>query len=84
MLLILEILLTIFAWRKGWKWFALLPLGIGVVISFLIGIIVGASGGSVDTAKGIGLVFDILVIIILVVMNIKKPDETKSDVTKEF
>jgi hypothetical protein len=25
-MIIIEILLTIFAWRKGWRWFSLIPI----------------------------------------------------------
>jgi hypothetical protein len=37
MLLIAEIILTIFAWRAGWKWLALIPVGVAFLIGFIIG-----------------------------------------------
>ena len=73
MLLILEIILTVFAWRKGWRWLALLPIGIGILIGFFMGFGVGASGGSIDSIKGISLVFDIVVVIVLIIMCVKGP-----------
>ena len=42
MLLIIEVALTI-AWRKGWKGYALLPVGISLVIALFTGAAVGAS-----------------------------------------
>ena len=38
MLLLLEIWLTITAWRKGYKALALIPLGLAVLIGFSIGL----------------------------------------------
>jgi hypothetical protein len=73
MLLIAEIILTIFAWRKGWRWYALLPLAIAFGIGFFMGIGIGASGGDISTVKGIGIIFDILAVIVLIVMCVKGP-----------
>jgi uncharacterized membrane protein YfcA len=78
MLLIAEIILTIFAWRKGWKWFALIPLGIALLLGFLIGVAIGGSGGSIDNVRGLSLVLDIIVVIILIVMNVKSPKSNES------
>jgi hypothetical protein len=72
MLLILEIGLAIWAWKRGWKGWALLPIGIGLAGGFLIGFIMGASGASMGSILGVGLVCDILLIITLIVM-IAKP-----------
>lgn len=67
MLLIAEIILTIIAWQKGWRWLALIPIGIAVVI----GLIVGASTGSTDV--GAYIIFDILAVIALIIMIVVKP-----------
>jgi uncharacterized membrane protein YfcA len=72
MLLIAEIILTIFAWRNGWKWYALIPLGICMVIGFLIGLIVGMFGGTLPALSPV-LIFDLLAIVALIVMVCKKP-----------
>jgi hypothetical protein len=40
MLLIAQILLTVQAWRKGWRAWALLPVGMDLLIGMLIGIAV--------------------------------------------
>lgn len=47
-MLYLEILLTVVAWFRGWKWKALFPLAIVVLIGIFVGIGAGASGGTGD------------------------------------
>lgn len=64
---ILVVLLTIVAWRHGWRWKALLPVGICVGMAFLIGPGVESSGGS-DMVWVV-----IIAIIVLILMCIKKP-----------
>jgi uncharacterized membrane protein YfcA len=72
-MLILEIILTIFAWRKGWRWLALLPMGIALLVGFSIGIGIGANGGD-PSSVGFGAVFiDIIAIIALIIMVATKP-----------
>ena len=63
MLLILEVALTISAWKRGWHGWALLPLGIGIIIA----IWAGATLASVDFLT----LIDIAVVIILAVMTAK-------------
>ncbi len=70
---IIEIVLTIFAWRKGWKWYSLLPLGSVILIGLLIGFSVGISGGNFSYIKIFGPILDIIAIIILIILNIKGP-----------
>ena len=72
MLLIAEIILTIFAWRNGWKWLALLPIGIGFTLGLVVGFVIGASGGSTENAGWV-VILDIIVTIVLIVMCSKKP-----------
>jgi uncharacterized membrane protein YfcA len=86
MLLIAEFILTIFAWRNGWRWYSLIPIGVAVVIGIIIGISVGASGGSVDDVNGVALIFDIGAVIALIVLCAKKPKsaiESTTNVTTE-
>src|SRR4030042_1162605 len=69
--LIAEIGLTIGAWTRGWKAWALLPLGIGFGSAFLLGLILGAMGLSEDSALMVSLIIDILVICVLIFMVAK-------------
>jgi hypothetical protein len=70
MFIFIEVVLTIFAWINGWRWRALLPLGIGLVLGSYLATIVALSGGTTDTAWTI--IFDIMASIVLIIMcNIK-------------
>lgn len=71
MVFILEIGLTVAAWRRGWKEWALLPLGIGFGIGFLVGLIMGASGASEGSIFAMSLVGDVICIGALIAMTIK-------------
>jgi hypothetical protein len=71
MLLVLEIALTIAALLRGWKGWALLPLGMGIGLGFLVGLVMGASGASADGAFAIGLLLDLICIVTLIVMVVK-------------
>jgi hypothetical protein len=68
MLLILEILLTIAAWRKGWKSRALLPMGFVLFIAFVIGLSIGVSGTNVESTYGVLVLLDLLGVVSLIVM----------------
>ena len=89
MFLIAEIILTIVAWNRGWRWKSLLPLIIGFVgafvLGFLIGTIIAASGGSIEpvmrAVPSLSIFFNVGVITALIVMCIKKP-AVKSEVKK--
>ncbi|HPI81857.1 MAG TPA: hypothetical protein PK122_01345 [Candidatus Paceibacterota bacterium] len=85
MLLLAEIILTIFAWRKGYKWLSLLPLGVGLITGFILGAGIAASGGDVVTARGLSIFIDLLVIVALVGMLLAKKqtkDLEKTDLTE--
>jgi len=70
MLLIAEIILTIFAWKAGWKWLALIPVG----VAFLIGFVIGTQLDSTASLTGLSWfsLFDVAVIGILIFMIVKK------------
>ena len=73
MILILEIILTISAWRKGWKGWALLPMGICLSVGFLIGMAVGASGGTMEDVLPLCVFIELAALISLIVMVAKAP-----------
>ena len=73
MLLILEIWLTVKAWRKGWKALALLQLGVALGIGFVVGAVIGASGGSGEDLWAWGLIGDLTAIVILAFMCARLP-----------
>lgn len=46
MILLIEIALTVWAWRRGWKGWALLPVGIALGMGLMIGFACGAAGSN--------------------------------------
>lgn len=54
MLLVLEIILTIAAWKRGWKGWALLPWVIALVAAFTVSLVRGAATGFVADVILIG------------------------------
>ncbi|MFQ5964354.1 MAG: hypothetical protein ACE5KZ_08730 [Candidatus Scalinduaceae bacterium] len=67
MLLIAEIVLTVIAWNRGWKWFSLMPLGVGAGFAFFVGIVIGAGGGTIENT-GVFVILDFIVIITQIVL----------------
>jgi hypothetical protein len=80
--LIIQIIMTGVAWKKGWGPKALLPMVIGLGLAFIIGFTAGLSGGSPrDIAAPLVLV-DLGMLISLIVMVSRKP--AKSETSKEI
>lgn len=79
MLLILEIGLTIWAWKRGWKGWALLPLLGAFAGGFITGLVMGNSIHSMGSLIGATIIFDILCIIILIIM-VAKPRQKEQPV----
>jgi uncharacterized membrane protein YfcA len=77
LLLIAEIVLTIIAWQKGWRWIALIPMGVVLIIGFIIGGAIGASGGTVSDIPAGTILLDITAVIALIVLISVKPKSKK-------
>jgi hypothetical protein len=77
MLLILEIALVIWAWKRGWKGWALLPILICAGVSFMYGFIMGGLEISIEGLDAYTLLFDLGCIAALIGM-IAKPRKTAS------
>ena len=54
MLIVLEIGLTIAAWKRGWKGWALLPWVIALVAAFIVSLVRGAATGVVADVVLVG------------------------------
>jgi hypothetical protein len=65
---LIEIWLTVAAWRKGWRWRALLPFGGAFALMFLVGVGVASGGARVGDVRPLGLMSDLLVIGVLAAM----------------
>lgn len=76
--LIIEIILTIVAALRGWKWKAVIPVGASLLLGFIIGIIGGSMGYTADDMSWV-IVFDAIAIIILIIMCIVKPKSMNVD-----
>jgi H+/gluconate symporter-like permease len=81
MLLILEIALTIAAWKNGWGARALLPLAGAFLVAFLGGVAIGASGGSVADGRVLGFLCDLGAVIVLGVMSRKSPSSEETSLS---
>ena len=72
-MLIIEIALSVAAWRKGWKAWALLPLGVVIGIEALIWVAVGASGGSIEQAAPMLIGLDLVGMGVLIGLATREP-----------
>jgi len=71
-MLVIAVILTVVAWLRGWKWWALLPLGLGVGGGYLVGFVLYSVGpATVPTwSFMLGGMFDVLAILALAVMAV--------------
>src|SRR4030042_6179325 len=69
--LIPEIGLTIWAWNRGWKGWALLPVPLGYAAAFLMGFIMGAMGFSENDIIAPALILEGLIFAVLIFMIAK-------------
>jgi uncharacterized membrane protein YfcA len=82
--LLVEIALTIAAIKRGWKKsVAWLPIGITYFVCFVIGLAVGASGGSVEDVIGLVLLIELICIGVLIAMVVRAPHRQKATQLKE-
>jgi len=79
---IIEILLTTKAWHKGWRGYALLPLGILIPAGLLLGIVIGSSGGGPEQALPVGILLEVACIGILIRMAAKGPRPAPAPVAR--
>jgi uncharacterized membrane protein YfcA len=85
MLFLIEVCLTIAAWRKGWGAKALIPFGVGMVVAMLLGAAVGLSGGqrAVAQAFPMFLILDLALIAVLAWLATRAPQEVPLSVVPE-
>jgi hypothetical protein len=73
-LLLVEIGLTIAAWKKGWRAKALLPVGVSLVLGLLFGIAIGLGGGTIEAAFPAAVLVDLVTIGVLITMVRRAPN----------
>jgi len=71
MLLVLEIILTVIAWRRGWKWRALLAPAIMLGVVFVAGFVSRAIGGPEQMPTVVEVLIDVALIGTLIIMVIR-------------
>jgi hypothetical protein len=76
MLLIVEVMLTVAAWRKGWGAWALLPLGAMLPAGFAI----GALFGPPVAATPLPILLDLAAIVALIGLNTMQPRSTSNTI----
>ena len=77
LLLILEIGLTISAWKRGWKGWALLPGAFTFAAGYMLGMTSGGGSGASVYFFRVGVILDILCVIALIIM-VSKPHRVDS------
>ena len=77
--LLIGIPMTIAAWKRGWKGWAILPLPLALVAQFICGFFVGATASPgttpedlVGSAIAVGLVIDLIAAAVLIGMIVKE------------
>lgn len=78
---ILEIVLAVVAWRRGWGVRALLPLVGALAVGFMAGGVVRDSGGSVSEIRGLAFLADVAAVIALGAMTLYRPRPARIDPT---
>ena len=85
-MLIVEIILTIVAWNKGYKWYSLIPVGATLFVGFMLGFALGGNADYMETVYAFWWV-DGLAIVALILMLIfnpyKKVENEKKGVLEE-
>ena len=66
--LIAEIILTVIAWRKGWRWWALLPAFLAFATGFVLGAAIELTGGNALSALPYSIFIDLIAIFALICM----------------
>jgi hypothetical protein len=67
MILVAQVLLTVQAWRKGWKGWALLPMG----VALLLGLLLGSVTDDVERLVVPGLIGDLLSLAALIGLSVR-------------
>jgi hypothetical protein len=77
-LLMVEILLTVSVWRENWKAWAVMPLCSGVAIAVIMGLAIGANGGTKGDLTVPSLIIDGMCIAALLIMRAHAPKRVKA------
>lgn len=70
---ILQIILTVIAWFRGWKWYALIPLTIGIITSLLMKYIFVNPSNAINMKLFASIITVVINLVLLLLCIIKKP-----------
>lgn len=82
-MLILQVILSIIAWFRGWKWYALIPLTVGVISSILFKYIIINLTDPL-TLKLIASIIGVIINIVLLIMSIRTPKKEDAGQEEEL
>jgi hypothetical protein len=77
MLLIIEIALFISAWRKGWRWRALIPVAAMVGAAMVVLAPSIANGATLESVLPTSVIFDIGLIVWLAILRSRAPKSSR-------
>ena len=77
LMLIIELWLTVAAWRKGWRGYALLPVAFAFVTGLFIGMGAGANGRTLADIMPLAVVLDLVCIGVLIRMAVRGPQSAE-------
>jgi hypothetical protein len=86
MIAVLTVIFTVRAWKKGWRWRALLPMLVGYGAAFFIGIVISADGGAFEGALPVFVLLDLVILGSVIAMASRAPKAvlSSSSVSKIF
>jgi uncharacterized membrane protein YfcA len=82
-MLFIEIALAVAAWKRGWRWRALLPFAAAYAVAFVVGAAVGAGGGAFEPALPVFFLIEVALVIALVLLARREPRPILPDVYPE-
>ncbi|MEK7408192.1 MAG: hypothetical protein AAB225_24240 [Acidobacteriota bacterium] len=77
LMLIIEIWLTVAAWRKGWRGYALRPVAFAFVAGLFIGMGAGTSGRTLADILPLAVLLDLACIGVLIRLAIRGPQSAE-------
>jgi len=79
---IFQIILTIIARNRGWRWLSLIPIAVGLVLGFLIGAIGISMGYSIEDLRW-SIILDLLLYAVLIYMCLKPKQNNTEKLPEE-
>jgi hypothetical protein len=72
-MIFIEIILAWVAWRRGWRWWAVAPIGVTAFFGLLLAVALQSTGGTLEGALPAVALGELACVGALVVMAVKPP-----------